>query len=240
MTAIRNLFKKFIVEQYKHILDDLPPLYHRYDAFGVENKQMKGPFVLNQVTKTPIITAYIALALAILLKENIEPTFAELFAGDGYYAMLAARLGAKHSFAIDNNRDGYSSHVNVIAERLGVSNFGFIDGDIVKLTTLPDLDIIANVGGLYHVDNPQEILEMSYEKAQRFLVLQNVVSMDSKSPSYYMSPAPGWTWGNRYSRESFDKLIKKLKYKVLLQDFNELQGNPEPQHRGSVYYLIEK
>ena len=42
----------------------IDPLYHEYSFFGIKNKQTQGHFVKNQRAKAPIITAYIALAIA--------------------------------------------------------------------------------------------------------------------------------------------------------------------------------
>ena len=122
-----------------NILSDLGPLYHTYSFFGVNNDQLPGIYELNQQAKAPIITAYIAYAIAKSEK---------------------------------NTTDG--------------------------------------------------------------------VSLITNSKYYYESPAPGWTWGNRYSRASFDKMIRKICPKIVDQHFNELEGNNRLDDRGSVYYLIEK
>ncbi len=64
--------------------------------------------------------------------------------------------------------------------------------------------------------------------------------MARREDDYYESPAPGWTWGCRYSVESFEKLIRKLGYNVVDKHYNELEGNGRLEDRGSVYYLIKK
>ena len=57
--------------------------------------------------------------------------------------------------------------------------------------------------------------------------------------SYFETPAPGWTWGSRYNRHSFGKLIADLGYEIVDMHFNELEGNGRLEDRGSVYYLIK-
>ena len=140
---------------------------------------------------------------------NTAVTFAELFCADGYYAMAARHLGVAKSIGIDNNRDGHFEKARLIAERLRVDNCTFIEMDVNDVEDIHPFDIVANVGGLYHVENPELILEKSYSLARRFLILQTVVSLATDADDYYEAPAPGWTWGNRFSRRSFEKLIEK-------------------------------
>ena len=223
-------------------LADLGPLYHEYSFFGVNNEQTKGHYVENQKTKAPIITTYIAYAIAKCKEKSNYVSFAELFCADGYYAMVASRLGAARSYGIDNNfsKHNYALKVKGIAKRLGIKNIEFINEDVNNINKLPRTDIVANVGGLYHVSNPKQILAKSYEMAKSYLIIQSVVSLATDSRRYFETPAPGWTWGSRFSRQSFDELIKDSGYKVLDFHFNELKGNKRIEDRGSVYYLIEK
>lgn len=156
--------------------------------------------------------------------------------------MVASRLGASKSYGIDNNfsKHDYALKVEDIAKRLGIENIKFINEDVNKIEKLPRTDIVANVGGLYHVSNPKEILQKSYKMAKTYLIIQSAVSLANNSSSYFETPAPGWTWGSRFSRQSFDKMIKSLNYKIIDQHFNKLEGNSRPEDLGSVYYLIVK
>jgi SAM-dependent methyltransferase len=232
---IRNRLKKFRGK----LLDGL---YHEYSFFGFQNEQPNKMFVLNQKAKAPIITAYIAHAIAKTKEIKDDISFVELFCADAYYAMVASRLGAKYVFGIDNNKDQYadSKKLKSIAKKLNISEFIFIDSDINKLSERDKYDIVANVGGLYHVNNPEEILEKSYSIANHYLIVQSVVSLASKKDDYFETPAPGWNWGCRYNKESFDRMIKEREYKIIDYHFNELKGNSRLEDRGSVYYLIEK
>ena len=99
---------------------------------------------------------------------------------------------------------------------------------------------MANLGGLYHVNNPREILEKSYRMARRFLIVQSVVSMASDDENYFECPAPGWTWGCRFSRGWLLKAVGELGYEVIDTHFNELEGNNRPEDRGSLYFLVRK
>jgi hypothetical protein len=223
--------------------DDIGELYHDFSLFGVNNRQLPGCFRLNQKCKEPIINAYIMLAIAKCKQQSDDPvTFAELFCADGYYAMAARLFGATQSFGIDNNRDGYFEKSIEISKILKIENIEFINCDISKsdITCVKSVDIVANIGGLYHVENPKEVLVKSYRLARKFLIVQSVISLANNDPEYFETPAPGWSWGCRFNKNSFDSMVRNLGYKIVDYHFNELAGNTRIEDRGSVYYLIEK
>jgi hypothetical protein len=222
-------------------LTQLGPLYHSYRIFGVRNEQLPGIYAPNQACKEPILLAYVQFAIAKCRTSSSTPvSFAELFCADGYYAMAARHFGASDALGIDNDRDGHFGAAERIAAVLGIDRITFLKMDVNDIPSLPPVDIVANVGGLYHVPNPEEILRSSYAMARRFLIVQTVVSMATDDEHYRASPAPGWNWGNRFSRASFDALIRGTGWAVVDRHFNELEGNERPEDRGSVYYLIRK
>ena len=177
-------------------LDDLGELYHDFSLFWINNKKLPGIYFPNQRCKAPIINAYIQLAIAKSKKKmDGEITFTELFCADGYYPMVGRLFGASKSYGIDNNKDGFFSKAKSIAERLGLSNIEFIEEDVNDIDRLERTDIMANIGGLYHIENPGEILITSYNMSKKYLIVQTVVWMASELPDYFETPAPGWTWG---------------------------------------------
>lgn len=225
----------------------LGPLYHDYAIFGAISIQHEGIFKANQMAKEPIIRSYLTESINKVAskykdKRDRRISFAELFCADGYYTMLATCLGADSAIGYDNDSDpnGFFKTAPKIAKALGINNIVFQKEDMNNIKNLPKFSIVANIGGLYHVSNPEEVLVNSYEMAEDYLIIQTVVSMENDDDNYFITPAPGWTWGSRFSRSSFDAMIKRLGFKVISQDFNELQGNPKLSDRGSVYYLIEK
>jgi hypothetical protein len=220
-------------------LADLGPLYHSYRLFGVRNEQLPGIFAPNQACKGPILLAYIQWAIAKCRPTAATPvSFAELFCADGYYAMAARHLGASEAIGIDNDRDGYFGNAGRIASILGIDGVQFVKQDVNDIDRLPRVDIVANVGGLYHVANPEQVLRKSHAMARRFLIVQTVVSLANHDPAYFETPAPGLPWGCRFSRESFDALMQRTGWTIVDRHFNELEGNDRPEDRGSVYYLV--
>jgi hypothetical protein len=219
-------------------LRPLGPLYHSYRLLGAVNEQLPGIYPVNQACKEPILLAYIQYAIAKCRETRATPvTFAELFCADGYYAMMARHLGATASMAIDNDRDGHLGSARAIASALGIEvDFRKMEADAID--TLAPVDIVANLGGLYHVANPLDILRKSRAMARRYLIVQNVVSLASSDPRYFETPAPGWTWGSRFSRQAFDRVMDETGWTIVDRHFNELEGNERREDRGSVYYLV--
>ncbi len=233
--------KQNIQNEKQNVLEDLGPLYHDYSFFSVQNEQIPGLYIKNQKSKFPILVAYISHAIAkskYLIQDKVS--FSELFCADGYFTLIASKLGCSQCYGIDNNKSEHFAYAEDIAQRLGFENVTFLKEDITPESKFNRTDIVANIGGLYHVPQPKGILEMSYAMAKKYLIVQTVVSLASCDEDYYQSPAPGWSWGNRYSVESFDKLIKNLGYNVIDKHYNELEGNSRLEDRGSVYYLIKK
>ncbi len=219
---------------------DLPDPYHDYAFFGVPSHH-DGSHERNQVAKGPVIRAYIQWAIAkTRLTVETPVSFAELFCADGYYTMVARRLGATTAVGYDNGRDPHFVSAAQIAERLELDHVSFVLADVQDPQGIETADIVANVGGLYHVANPLEILQQSYEMANKFLIVQSAVSLATTDPDYFETPAPGWDWGCRMSRQSFDKAIRGFGWNILDSHFNILEGNERPEDRGSVYYLIAK
>jgi hypothetical protein len=154
--------------------------------------------------------------------------------------MLAGFLGASPAVAVDNNRDGWSNDVPEIARRLGLPAVRFEQRDVQAIVEHNAYDIVANLGGLYHVENPVEVLRKSYNLARRYLIVQTVVTGANNDPDYYECPAPAQTFGNRYSPQSFVNMVQAEGYRILDAEFNHLAGNPRVQDQGSVYMLIQK
>jgi SAM-dependent methyltransferase len=217
------------------------PLYHDFAWLGLPTAQLPGIYGPNQRAKAPVITAYILLAFAKLRCRGCHDiSFAELFCADGFYTLFAARFGAGRAMGYDNDRDGHLASAERVRDLLGLGQASFHQTDIEAIAPDARASVVANVGGLYHVDDPEAVLDQSYRMAEDYLIVQNVVSLANDAPDYFERPAPGLTWGNRFSRASFDALIRRRGWKVVDSAFNSLDANPRPEDRGSLYYLIEK
>ncbi len=217
------------------------PLYHDFAWLGLPTEQLPGIYAQNQQAKAPVIAAYMLTACARLrCRGQTAWSFAELFCADGFYALLAAHFGAATSTGYDDDREGHLAHAEQMRDLLGLEQTSFHRTRIEDISPGARADVVANVGGLYHVDDPERVLNQSYEMANHYLIVQTVVSLAREELDYFERPAPGLNWGNRFSRASFDRMIRGRGWRIVDALFNTLDGNPRLEDRGSAYYLIEK
>ena len=215
--------------------------YHNFSALGLELPQKGGIYAPNQSAKAPVITGYLLFALGKLRANGISPvTVAELFCADAYYSFLARRFGADRCYAFDNNRDGSLPEARYVQALLKDDRVEIHETEVATISSDFRASIVVNAGGLYHVPEPLSYLEQSYAMAEHYLVLQSVITMATEDENYFESPAPGWSWGCRFTYGYLEKEIRKRRYKVVDSDRNLLTGNDRPEDRGSAYFLIEK
>jgi hypothetical protein len=107
--------------------------------------------------------------------------------------------------------------------------------DVFALEGAYEFGICA--GGLYHISNPQELLEMLARRIRSALVIQTVYSLANSSPDYFETPAPRWTWGCRFSHGRLLAMVAGAGWEVVESRANELAGNNRPDDRGSACLL---
>ena len=215
--------------------------YHDFSALGLSVPQLPGAFAINQQYKEPLIVGYMLYALGKLrAKGERQISVGELFCADAYYSFIARRFGAERCDAFDNDQDGYLEQARTIAAMLKEKNVHIHKTDVFAISPDYRASIVINAGGLYHVSEPLKSLEQSYEMSKDYLVVQSVVTLANEDPDYFETPAPGWTWGCRFSYAYLQREIKKRGYRVIDTDRNILVANGRPEDRGSAYFLISR
>jgi len=241
----RNFIEKaFLTKRARREAPDstLMKFYHNYSVFDLSVPQKDGIYAPNQASKGPIISGYLLFALGKLkAKQNGPVSTIEMFCADAYFSFLARKFGADHCIATDNDRDGHFAEAASIKEKLGYGEeVTFLKSDIFDLPKGLSANIVINCGGLYHLSEPLRALDLSYSLATDYLIVQTVVSLASSDKNYFETPAPGWTWGSRFSHEYLLAAIQERGWNIVDVDRNELLGNDKPQDRGSSYFLISK
>lgn len=214
-------------------------MYHDFALLGLPTTQRPGIFAPNQRAKAPVIIALLARAIAALrTRSERKLSVLELFCADAYYAMVAKALGVERVVAVDDDRDGYLETAFRVRDALGLA-VELRRQSVETLDPCERFSIVLNAGGLYHVEDPERVLDASWTIATDFLIVQTVVSMACDRPDYFESPAPGRPRGNRYSRASFKHAIARRGWTVLEEIFTELPGNQRLEDRGSLMFLID-
>jgi len=212
----------------------LDPWYHDFAPLGLRTPQRAGIFRPNQAAKQPVLCSLIDQALALCRQSNPIPRGVELFCADGFYANYAAQKGAEVLGVDLDLRD--LAKAALITRVLGNDDrVRVLQQDVFELEGRFDFGICA--GGLYHLSNPEELLNGLLERVTTALVIQTVYSLEKTDPEYFETPAPGWTWGSRFSYTCLETMVKRAGWRAVAAMTNELGGNEKLQDRGSAYFL---
>jgi predicted RNA methylase len=208
--------------------------YHDFTSLGLPTPQRWGMFGPNQVAKQEPLCRLVSEALR-LAGDRVEgPTVLELFCADGFYAIYAAQHGAGSALGIDTDAVEVAK-AQLAANLLGVANANFQVADVLTSDARADVGICA--GGLYHLTDPAALLARLRRQIDRVLVIQTVVHLTRTEPDYFETPAPGLTWGSRFSYEYLITMVEGSGWRIVSAERNELTGNDRPEDRGSAYLL---
>lgn len=215
--------------------------YHDFRVLGLNLPQLPGGYAENQADKTPMIIGYMLFAMGKLKARGVRPlTVGELFCADAFYSFVARRFGADRCDAFDNDQAGFLEQARVVRGLLKETQVGIHKTDVFDIPDRYRASIILNAGGLYHVSDPLRALERSYAMCQHYLIVQSVVSLAREDENYFEAPAPGWTWGCRFSYGFLRREIIKRGYHIVDTTRNILSFNQRPEDRGSAYFLIAR
>ncbi|MCP5101623.1 MAG: hypothetical protein GY943_39265, partial [Chloroflexi bacterium] len=70
-----------------------------------------------------------------------------------------------------------------------------------------------------------------------YLVIQSAITLETEDPDYFVSPAPGWKHGSRFTHDGLKKWLQEIGWEIIEEGRNELTGNPRLTDRGSSYFL---
>lgn len=174
--------------------------------------------------------------------DNASISAVELFCADGFYSNYTASKGVGQVSGVDldgdsvERRSGVLEQAQLVTRLLGNSDIiSFRKADVLHIDGIYDICICA--GGLYHMTNPEKLLKKLCAQVKRAMILQTVVSLENDDPTYFVSPAPGLSWGCRFSCLYLEKMLERTGWKIVEKSFNELPGNIRSCDRGSVYML---
>lgn len=207
------------------------PWFHDWSPLGFRTPQTPN-FVENQKCKTEPLVRLIRRALELCPNSRRG---VELFCADGYFANIALKEGADSLLGVDLN-EVYLAQAALMAKLRGVEGkVAFEYLNVFDLTGEFDFAICA--GGLYHVQDPARLLRQLRKQIDHALVIQTVYSMSVDDPEYFETPAPGWTWGCRFSYDYLVGMVEGAGWQIVHAEQNELLGNERPEDRGSAYLL---
>ena len=227
---------KTLLPAEKKLLNE--PWYHDFSYFGIKTVQEPGIWKANQQSKEKPIFSYIDQAIAWCRQNGSPSRGVELFCADGYYGLYAVKNGAESVHGLDLDEKNLARAV-LMAKLTGLSQKArFERRDVYTMDQTYDFGICA--GGLYHISDPAGLLKLLSRQVRGPLVIQTVYSLANSSKDYFETPAPGWTWGSRFSYDYLRHMIEEAGWKIISETKNELLGNKRPEDRGSAYFLCIK
>lgn len=211
--------------------------YHNFSTLGLVTPQRPNFYEQNQSCKELMITAYLFMAMEFIRKDySKKASILELFCADGYFSHIAAKWGASRAKGVDKD-EREISFAKKASSLLGNDLVcEFVLGDVYENIT-ENFDIVLCTGGLYHISTPVALLKQIRSKTPKYLIVQTVVSLATEDENYFESPAPGWTWGCRFTSAGLKRMIKEANFEIIQFYENELVGNKRKEDRGSVYAL---
>jgi tRNA (mo5U34)-methyltransferase len=226
-------------ERLRNVVREVRRVWSRPSG-GFSLRRALGPVAsshrLNQGPKEAVLVPFLSRALA----ERTAPARClELFCADGYYACLLAQT-RPDAVVWGVDRDARQiARARTAARLLGCGNVWFADEDIWAFLRQQEqpFDLVLCAGGLYHLAEPRRLLDVLRPLTRGFLVVQSVVTLTSEDPAYFVTPAPGWRHGSRFTHAGLGRWLDALGWTIVAADRNELPGNARPEDRGSSYYL---
>lgn len=208
--------------------------YHDFTVLGLPTPQRRGIFPANQAAKQEPLFRMVDEALQTVRQRALDPTVLELFCADGFYSTYAAQHSATRAVGIDKDPREIDK-ARLAARLLGVRNVDFRVGDVLTSADRAAIGICA--GGLYHLSDPAALLAKLRDQISQVLVIQTVFHIGRTEPDYFETPAPGLTWGSRFSWSYLLDMTAHSGWQVVRSERNELSGNDRPEDRGSAYLL---
>ena len=189
----------------------------------------------NQSTKEAYLLPFIAQAFDTL---GTTPTCLDLFCADGYYSFHMARLRPEATITGVDLDAREIERARLMARLLGAANATFHKADVWEFVRdVRSYDLVFCTGGLYHLREPRRFVEQLVPLVGRHLIVQSVVTLETEDPDYFVSPAPGWQHGSRFTHAGLYGWIKSAGWDIVADACDELPGNTRLCDRGSSYFL---
>lgn len=214
----------------------LEPWYHDFSPLGLSTPQRGGIYPENQEAKQAPLFGMIDGALERVKRRDGDSTVLECFCADGFYGLYAALHGASQVVGVDLD-EREIGRARLMARLLDVHRrTTFRVQDVFDVDGPASIAVCA--GGLYHLEDPERLLRRLRELTTGALVVQTVYHLGRRDdPGYFEAPAPGWTWGCRFSVPYLRGMVERSGWEILADEYNELVGNDRPEDRGSAYLL---
>ena len=196
---------------------------------------------VNQRHKQGAILPLVEEALTRLAERGVDaPAGLELFCADGYYSCLIASVWPQARMTGVDLDSQHVERAQAAARVLGFERLDFVVADVWQyLRQGHTFDLALCTGGLYHLEQPWALLALLRPVVTGFLIVQSVVTLQTEDEDYFVSPAPGWRHGSRFTHARLARGLQESGWQIVQRTRNELTGNPRLDDRGASYFLCQ-
>ncbi len=229
-------------EQLRRLLLALSPVkpagfVEKGEKFALRNlwKLPPNSHQINQRHKEMFLLPFLEESLQALPS---APRCLDLFCADGYYSCW---IGTMNPQATVTGVDLDADEIHRAETAVRVLNLPHITFELKdireKIAETKTYDLVMCAGGLYHLTNPRQLLQSLTKITNGYLIIQSAVTLETEDPDYFVTPAPGWKHGSRFTHAGLKKWLLDIGWQIIKEGHNELTGNPRLSDRGSSYFL---
>ncbi len=232
-------------------LYQLRPWYHDFASFGFETvfapeKKWKilGPIkdqvrqhVYQQPRKEKYIRKYIETASINL---PAKPSILDLFCADGYYGFVGQSINPDSILdGVDLNQYDIK-RAKYMARMLGKGKTNFVCEDVFDFVHNNQniYDLVINVGGLYHVSDPQSLLKASKKIINGYMVVGSATDSKNESDSYFVSPRPNFQFGSWFSHNTLKRWLSELNFEII-EEGKDVRSDANISNIAGSYFLVK-
>jgi 2-polyprenyl-3-methyl-5-hydroxy-6-metoxy-1,4-benzoquinol methylase len=107
-------------------------------------------------------------------------TVLDIGCNSGFFSLELAARGARHVDGVDLRPENIA-RAQFVKEHFGIANAEFRVSDADDLSAGREWDVVLNLGLLYHVVNPLQVMRRTYELCRRFAIVDTVVHREPVS-----------------------------------------------------------
>ena len=173
-----DLSPQQLTEQVRRLDPWLVPFRLGHDVCTIDVKSKEGQQnVENYLYRRDLITGSVAEVLG---NDLGDTTVLDVGCNSGFFSLDLAARGAKQVDGIDL-RAANIERAQFVKEHYGAENVSFSVSDADDLPTGQQWDVVLNLGVLYHVMNPLELIRRTFELCRRFAIIDTVTHLEPVS-----------------------------------------------------------
>ena len=173
-----DLSREQLAERVRRLDPWLVPFRLGHDVCTIDLESKAGrQNVENYLYRRDLITQTVAEVLG---PDLAESTILDVGCNSGFFSLDLAARGAKHVDGIDL-RAANIARAQFVKEHYGAENVDFSVSDADDLPVGRQWDVVLNLGVLYHVTNPLQLIRQTFELCRRFAIIDTVVHLEPVS-----------------------------------------------------------